>query len=163
MAMDEMRDVGALSPRTHRERKRARLGVDGTTSYSPSPSPFDRDAEENSPERPGSTVDPFAGEFNPSIMSRSGSTSHLAHINASITSGDGPGVVSDVGVGAKGKPQISCSEMLVEVDSLARSASADKSADDAMSADKGADDAMSTGVSGGAGMIFGAMFVRTPT
>ena len=46
MAMDEMRDVGALSPRTHRERKRARLGVDGTTSYSPSPSPFDRDAEE---------------------------------------------------------------------------------------------------------------------
>jgi len=118
---------------------------------------------QNSSERPGSTVDPFAGEFNPSIMSRSGSTSHLAHINASITSGDGPGVVSDVGVGAKGKPQISCSEMLVEVDSLARSASADKSTDDAMSADKGADDAMSTGVSGGAGMIFGAMFVRTPT
>lgn len=55
-SLDEMRDAGALSPRSQRERKRARLGIktDDSTSYSPSPSPhptpltspFERDAEE---------------------------------------------------------------------------------------------------------------------
>ena len=95
-------------------------------------------------------IDPFAGEFNPSI---SNPHPHMPRASGGHCASDAnegaQGASQAVEGGGRDKPEASCSEMVI-----------DSEGKDSRESPSGSG---SGGVAGGAGAILGALFVRTPT